>query len=348
MAFKIPNRDQSPDDPYRVDDAALRKAINAGRDTQGYNVPNQTGRLLFLLIVVGVGIAIIGIYKILPTPETPTTAPIGTLSQQPSINSAPNSAQRSGPTTPTNDPAPTSTSAPPPPDFRGVKWGSSPAQWMQNLGSGVWKNSKKQLPSFMNVPVAEEAYLFENNKLYAGEMFFDGAENFETLKTTLRNAFGTPTSSNDKLQIYRWQWRNPSFSLKLTYQSKFQRPTIHIEREGSSPQSLADSARSPTKTVGSIDKSPKMQQGRSDLIKKLIREGVFLKTDTPGSLPRVYVGPAFYGLDFDTKQKFVSVVYAYYFDGSGALDMVRVMDGRTNKEIGDFTLPPFGTGLKLH
>jgi hypothetical protein len=56
----------------------------------------------------------------------------------------------------------------------------------------------------------------------------------------------------------------------------------------------------------------------ADLIQKLIRERVFVKTDTPGSLPRVYVGPAFYGLDFDTKQQFVSVVYAYYFDGSNA------------------------------
>lgn len=76
----IGNRDQPPDDPYRVDDAALRKAINAGRD-KVYAVPNQTGRVLLLLLVVGVGI---GIYKILPTsaPITSTTAPIAKASQQ--------------------------------------------------------------------------------------------------------------------------------------------------------------------------------------------------------------------------------------------------------------------------
>jgi hypothetical protein len=213
--------------------------------------------------------------------------------------------------------------------------------------TGVWKNPKKNLPPFMNVPVTEEAYLFENNKLFAGEMFIDGKENFETLKSALRNALGTPAFTNDKLEIYRWQWRDPSFFLKLTYQSKFSRATVHIEKEGSSPQAAVDSARSPAKKVGSIDKSPKMQQARGDLIKKLIREGVFVKTDIPGNLPRVYVGPTFYGLDFDTKQQFVSVVYAYYFDGSGGLDIVRVMDGRTNKEIGDYVLPPFGTGLSL-
>ena len=74
------NRDQPPDDPYRVDDAALRKAINAGRD-KVYTVPNQTGRVLLLRPVVGVGI---GIYKILPTsaPITSTPAPIAKPSQQ--------------------------------------------------------------------------------------------------------------------------------------------------------------------------------------------------------------------------------------------------------------------------
>ena len=53
----------------------------------------------------------------------------------------------------------------------------------------------------MNVPVAEETYLFENYKLYAGEMFFDGEDNFNTLKTALINALGTPISSNEDCRL---------------------------------------------------------------------------------------------------------------------------------------------------
>jgi hypothetical protein len=74
------------------------------------------------------------------------------------------------------------------------------------------------------------------------------------------------------------------------------------------------------------------------LIQKLINEGVFTKVDIPGKLPRVYVTPRFNALDFDTKQKFVSVVAAYHYDNKDWLRTVRVMDSRANKEIGDFSI----------
>ena len=59
------NRDQPPDDPYRVDDAALRKAINAGRNAQGNNVPRQIARSdnrrVFIIILLM--LFLIGAYK---------------------------------------------------------------------------------------------------------------------------------------------------------------------------------------------------------------------------------------------------------------------------------------------
>lgn len=92
-----------------------------------------------------------------------------------------------------------------------------------------------------------------------------------------------------------------------------------------------------------IDKSEKMQKQRQAFIEKLIGRRVLTKVDTPGSLPRAHVGPVFYTLDFDTKQSFINVVYAYYFDGSDDYDILRVMDGRTNKAVGTFTT----SGLSL-
>lgn len=102
----------------------------------------------------------------------------------------------------------------------------------------------------------------------------------------------------------------------------------------------------PSTPVATIDKSPQMQEKRADLIEELTRLQVFAKIESPGSVPRVWVRPAFYLLDFDQKQNFVSVVYAYHFDGSSAGDFVRVIDNQTGKEIGQFN-PRLG-GLKLN
>ena len=94
-----------------------------------------------------------------------------------------------------------------------------------------------------------------------------------------------------------------------------------------------------------VDKSEKMQKGRQELLGKLMGEKVFTKYEagTTGTA-RAYVAPRFYTLDFDQKQNFVGVVFAYYFDGAGNFDMVRLIDSRTNKTVGSFTQE---TGLKL-
>ena len=99
----------------------------------------------------------------------------------------------------------------------------------------------------------------------------------------------------------------------------------------------------PSTQVATLDKSPAMQAQRAELIEKLKSQGVFQKHGVPGNTPRVWVKPAFYELDFDAKQKFVSVVYAFYFDGSNSGDMVIVYDSRSNKPIGTYS----NAGLRL-
>lgn len=85
-----------------------------------------------------------------------------------------------------------------------------------------------------------------------------------------------------------------------------------------------------------IDKSEEMQQGRRDLIDKLIAQGIFQKVDVPGNLPRLWVRPAFHELDFDAKQKFAGVVYAYYVESGDVSASVRLYDSKSGKEIGRF------------
>ena len=88
-----------------------------------------------------------------------------------------------------------------------------------------------------------------------------------------------------------------------------------------------------------------MQEKRAKLLQDLVNRNVFTKIEMPGNLPRVWVGPIFYTLDFDVKQNFASVVYAQYFDGKGLTDSVGLYDSKSGKEIGRYSAA--GGGLKL-
>jgi hypothetical protein len=48
----------------------------------------------------------------------------------------------------------------------------------------------------------------------------------------------------------------------------------------------------------------------------------------------VWTGPFFAGLDFQTKESFVGVIYDYHFDGTRDSDFIVIHDGRSGKEIG--------------
>lgn len=108
--------------------------------------------------------------------------------------------------------------------------------------------------------------------------------------------------------------------------------------------SIIANSNPPLPDVATIDKSPEKQEARHQLLEKLIKRGVFTKIEQPADLPHAYVGPAFYTLTIDDKQSFVSVVYAYYFDGSDPVEHVRIFDGYSGKQIGDFDK----TGLSLY
>lgn len=83
-----------------------------------------------------------------------------------------------------------------------------------------------------------------------------------------------------------------------------------------------------------------MQEDRMGFINKLIKKGIFQKVEIPGNLPHLWVKPAFHSLDFEEKQKFVNVVYAYYVTKDKKYDM-----DKTGKKIGVYA-DAYG-GLKL-
>ena len=93
-----------------------------------------------------------------------------------------------------------------------------------------------------------------------------------------------------------------------------------------------------------VVKSAEMQKERLEMIQKLKAYGVFQKVDISGDVPRLWIAPGFYPLKSDQKETFVRVVYDYFFDGNSIGDVVRIYDGKTGKEIGDYS----SLGLKLY
>ena len=96
--------------------------------------------------------------------------------------------------------------------------------------------------------------------------------------------------------------------------------------------------------LAKVDRSPEQQKNRRALLETLTSQGIFIRAEVSEKLPRLWVGPAFHSLEFDRKETYISVVHAYYLDGSDEYS-VRIFDGRTNKEIGNFAL---AAGLKLY
>ncbi len=100
----------------------------------------------------------------------------------------------------------------------------------------------------------------------------------------------------------------------------------------------------PKPTSGVTDTSAETQAKRYNYIQELIAKGVILKVEKPSTLPHVWVTPAFYTLDFDMKQTFISVIWTYYIVQDSEATTVRLFDGKTGKQIGTFDQY---SGLKL-
>ena len=102
-----------------------------------------------------------------------------------------------------------------------------------------------------------------------------------------------------------------------------------------SPTSTPAAAKTYT-PAPTIDRSSTVQAKRKDLIERMMAERLISKVDVPGSLPRVHVLPRFYSLDFDERQRTVSVVAAYMGQASDHYPP-RVFDAGTNKSVGRLT-----------
>jgi len=85
-----------------------------------------------------------------------------------------------------------------------------------------------------------------------------------------------------------------------------------------------------------IDTSAEAQQRRETLLGQLVDRGIFYKHEITGTLPRVYVAPAFHTLNIDDKKAFISVAHAYYIAAGNTDNLTVIFDSLTGKQIGTF------------
>lgn len=86
------------------------------------------------------------------------------------------------------------------------------------------------------------------------------------------------------------------------------------------------------------------QPERERLLSELTSKRIFTKVDFDRLVPDIVVGPAFYLVDFDAKQSFVSVVYAYARTKNPKVNLVQLHDSMTGKKVGTFNAT---SGLEL-
>lgn len=123
----------------------------------------------------------------------------------------------------------------PPESFRNLKWGSSPNGGLKKFSGPTSEGITMYVPLSGNapspmfeVPVAEELYSFANGKLYSGNAWFDGRENFERVKAALIKTYGQPSFTNEQIHFWKWTWPGSKVEVHLSYQSKFSRTTVTL------------------------------------------------------------------------------------------------------------------------
>ncbi len=107
----------------------------------------------------------------------------------------------------------------------------------------------------------------------------------------------------------------------------------------------AATATRPAAKSETVPTSPELQAQRLAFIQKLTARGLFTTVEQPATLPHVWITPAFRSLDYRTQNKFLGVVFAYYYAGtSGPKNPLRdygrivvLKDSQTGKRIGSFS-----------
>jgi hypothetical protein len=125
-----------------------------------------------------------------------------------------------------------STATEPPVGFRSYEWGSAPSESMKKYhgpnkdGLSMYVPATDTIPALFDIPVAEEAYSFSQDKFYSASAWLNGTENFERMRLALPRAYGPPSFCNDELYLWKWKWPMSQVEIHLFFEKKFSRTTV--------------------------------------------------------------------------------------------------------------------------
>ena len=102
------------------------------------------------------------------------------------------------------------------------------------------------------------------------------------------------------------------------------------------------SASTPTTHRG----EPTIQEKRLAVIKNAVEVGFITKIDDKGPLTRVLAGQNFFSLSFQEKEDLLNVVWAYYKTHDPEKNVVLLIDQRSGKTLGEYSLANGGLKMK--
>jgi hypothetical protein len=121
----------------------------------------------------------------------------------------------------------------PPVGFRNLKWGEPPTGNLRQVGETTSEglatyglSEGKRPEKLFGVPVREEAYLFDKNRLFSGSAYLDGKESFEQMKAEMIRRFGEPAFANARIWLWKWKWKDSPVEISLNYQERFTKTTV--------------------------------------------------------------------------------------------------------------------------
>jgi hypothetical protein len=91
---------------------------------------------------------------------------------------------------------------------------------------------------------------------------------------------------------------------------------------------------------------PKIQQKRLAFIKNAIALGLISKIEDSSPITRVRVGQKFILLSFEEKEDILNIVWAYYKTEDPQKNVVLVIDQRSGKKLGEYSVANGGLKMK--
>lgn len=111
-----------------------------------------------------------------------------------------------------------------------------------------------------------------------------------------------------------------------------------------SAEALPQTAATPTSTFHHDD--PAIQENRLAFIKNAIATGLIIGIEDNSPITRVLAGQKFISLSAREKEDILNVVWAYYKIEDPQKDVVLVIDQKTGRTIGEYSLANGGLKMK--